>query len=236
MDGASPNAAALAAATTALNLYNNQKEISDAASALASGDVSKAASISISLGSSKSQNNSSSASDSARGSSITAGGDVTISALGAGQASNITVQGSTITAGNNAKLLADNEIRLLAAKNDYTQTSSNSSSSGSIGFSIGAETGVTFSASKARGNSDGTDTSYTNTRIQAGKTASLTSGGDTTLKGAVVTGNQVKADVGGNLNIQSLQDTSTFTGQQSSSGASITIGPAFIPTGGGFSA
>ncbi|MCZ8255919.1 MAG: hemagglutinin repeat-containing protein, partial [Polaromonas sp.] len=127
-------------------------------------------------------------------------------------------------------------IRLLAAKNDYTQTSSNSSSSGSIGFSIGANTGVTLSASKARGNSDGTDTSYTNTLIQAGNTASLTSGGDTTLKGAVVAGNQVKADVGGNLNIQSLQDTSTFTGQQSSSGASITIGPAFIPTGGGFSA
>ncbi|MCZ8256235.1 MAG: S-layer family protein, partial [Polaromonas sp.] len=99
---------ALAVATTALNLYSNQKEIGDAAKALASGDVSSAASISISLGSSKSQNNSSSASDSARGSSITAGGDVTISALGAGQASNITVQGSTITAGNNAKLLADN--------------------------------------------------------------------------------------------------------------------------------
>jgi hypothetical protein len=58
------------------------------------GDVSKAASISISLGSSKSQNLQQSDSDSARGSSITAGGDVTISALGAGQDSNLTVQGS----------------------------------------------------------------------------------------------------------------------------------------------
>jgi len=35
------------------------------------------------------------------------------------------------------------------------------------------------------------------------------SGGDTTLKGAVVKADQVTANVGGNLNIESLQDSAT---------------------------
>ena len=48
--------------------------------------------------------------------------------------------------------------------------------------------------------------------------------------------NQVKADVGGNLNIESLQDSSTYTSAQKSAGGSITIGPTFVPTGGGISA
>jgi filamentous hemagglutinin len=38
----------------------------------------------------------------------------------------------------------------------------------------------------------------------------IDSGSDTTLKGATVEGNQVTANVGGNLNIESLQDTATY--------------------------
>jgi filamentous hemagglutinin len=56
--------------------------------------------ISVSLGSSRSQNNSSQSSDSARGSSVTAGGNVNITAKGAGANSDITVQGSTVKAGD----------------------------------------------------------------------------------------------------------------------------------------
>ena len=58
--------------------------MSGAAQALAGGDPSKAASISISLGSSKSQSNTAQTSDSARGSTVKAGGNVNIVAQGAG--------------------------------------------------------------------------------------------------------------------------------------------------------
>ncbi|KAF0200505.1 MAG: hypothetical protein FD173_2282 [Gallionellaceae bacterium] len=40
--------------------------------------------------------------------------------------------------------------------------------------------------------------------------------GDTNLKGAVVNGRQITADIGGNLNIESLQDASTYASKQES--------------------
>jgi filamentous hemagglutinin len=43
----------------------------------------------------------------------------------------------------------------------------------------------------------------------------------------VVSGKQVVADVGGNLNLQSLQDTSTFSGKQQNIGGSVTVGAGF---------
>ena len=64
---------ALAGASTALNLYNNAGSISDAAGAVSSGNPASAGSISVSIGSSKSQSNTASQSDTARGSSIAAG-------------------------------------------------------------------------------------------------------------------------------------------------------------------
>ncbi|MDO8769378.1 MAG: hemagglutinin repeat-containing protein [Burkholderiaceae bacterium] len=220
---------ALAAAATALNLYNNAKPIGDAATALTSGNPADAASLSISLGSSKSQSTSTSQSDTARGSSVKAGGNIAIAATGAGQDSNLTIQGSAVEAGKSTLLFADNQVNILAARNTSSQNSSNSSSSASIGVSFGAQTGVTVSASKGAGQGNGSDTSYTNSRVtggsDAGNTVSLISGGDTNLKGAVVAANTVKADVGGNLNIESLQDTSSYASSQKSAGGSITIGP-----------
>nr|WP_225561104.1 hemagglutinin repeat-containing protein [Comamonas sp. CMM02] len=63
--------------------------------------------------------------------------------------------------------------------------------------------------------------------LRAGNTVTIQSGGDTTLQGAVVSGKQVVADVGGNLNLQSLQDTSTFDGKQQNIGGSVTVGAGF---------
>ena len=52
----------------------------------------------------------------------------------------------------------------------------------------------------------------------------IKSGGDTTLKGATVTGKQVTATVGGNLNIESLQDTATYAEKNQQIGASGMVG------------
>jgi filamentous hemagglutinin len=54
----------------------------------------------------------------------------------------------------------------------------------------------------------------------------IKSGGDTTLKGATVTGKNVKADIGGNLNIESLQDTATYAEKNQQVGASGMVGAA----------
>ncbi|MGN4224973.1 hemagglutinin repeat-containing protein, partial [Burkholderia gladioli] len=51
----------------------------------------------------------------------------------------------------------------------------------------------------------------------------IQSGGDTNLKGAVASGKQVVADVGGNLNIESLQDKDHYDSKQQSAGISASV-------------
>jgi len=153
------------------------------------------------------------------GSNVGAGGNVSIVASGAGQQSNISAVGSTISAGNNVALKADNQINLLAAQNTSSQHSTNSSSGASLGIGFamgGSQNGFTLEAgiNKGRGNADGSDMTNVSTKVRAGNAVSLDSGGDTTLKGATVTGNTVAAKVGGDLNVESLQDTSKYDAKQ----------------------
>jgi filamentous hemagglutinin len=203
--------------------YDNNGKLTGSRDATAADKVG-GINVAISLGSSSSQSNSNSQSDTARGSSVTAGGKVSIHATGAGNDSNVVIQGSAIKAGDTVTLDADNKVQLLAARNNSSQTSSNASSSGSIGVSLGASgVGVTASASQGHGNADGQDQTWSNTHVQ-GNTVVIQSGGDTDVKGAVVTGNTVKANVGGNLNIESLQDTSTYKEASKSIGGSVTVG------------
>src|SRR5690606_16920700 len=48
-------------------------------------------------------------------------------------------------------------------------------------------------------------------------------GGDTNLKGAVASGKKVVADIGGDLNLESLQDTSSYKSKQSSTGVGLSL-------------
>ncbi len=223
---------ALAAGAAALNVSNN----SEALQAIANGNPAAGASISISVGSSQSRSDSYQSASTSQGSHVQASGDVQITATGAAENSNLTIQGSDITAGNNANLTADNDIRLLASTDTHSDRSSNKSSSSSLGVSVGqGGIGITASASRGKGHANSDDTSYNNTQVTAGNTITMESGNDTQLKGGVVSGKQVVADVGGDLDIQSLQDSSTFQGRQQSSGGSVTLSPAGVPTGGSLS-
>lgn len=185
--------------------------------------------LSISIGGSSSSSKTTQTSDSAAISTLAAGQDITIVASGAAKNSDLTIQGAKLTAGNDIALKADDEIRLLAAKNSAEQHSSNKNSSASVGFSIGTS-GLLFNvgASGGRGNADGADTWWTNTHLDAGHRVSLESGGNTTMSGALARGEQVIAKVGtggqGNLLIESLQDLSRYDSKQQSAGFSVSIG------------
>ncbi|MDV3468485.1 hemagglutinin repeat-containing protein [Stenotrophomonas sp. C3(2023)] len=217
---------ALAAATTVLNTAAAVGAVQ--ADPGAAGGIN----ISITVGGARSDSRTTSTHDTAAGSSVTAGGDVRISATGAGADSNLTVVGSDINAGNNAYLRADGDIALLAAQNIQDTQRNSSAASGGVGVAIsigsgGMAAGITANASGARGKGEGTDVSWTNSHVNAGNTLVLESGGDTTLRGAVASGRQVIAEVGGDLNIESLQDTSTFHSKDTSAGGSVTVGVGF---------
>ncbi|VFR68830.1 Putative large exoprotein involved in heme utilization or adhesion of ShlA/HecA/FhaA family [plant metagenome] len=79
---------------------------------------------------------------------------------------------------------------------------------------------VNAGVSSGRGNSDGCDSTWTQTNVTAGNVLALQSGGDTTLRGAVGQADQILASVGGNLLLESQQDTSTYKSKQSSGGVS----------------
>lgn len=90
---------------------------------------------------------------------------------------------------------------------------------------------MTANASGARGKGEGHDVTWTNSHITAGDGLMLASGGDTRLRGAVASGKQVVADVGGNLAIESQQDTSAFKSKDQRIGGSVTAGAGFSASG-----
>lgn len=59
--------------------------------------------------------------------------------------------------------------------------------------------------------------------MTASDTLTMQSGNDTKITGSQVGGKTVKVDVGGNLNISSLQDTETYRGDSSSMGGGISV-------------
>ncbi len=237
-----PRMQALAAATTALSVYN----AAEAVKVGQGGNVAQQAggiNLSVSVGTSKSSSTSTQTSTTAASSHVLAGGDVNIIATGAGKDSDINVVGSTIKASNDITLKADNQINLIAAQNTETLNSKNKNSSASIGGSVGTNGfAVTASASAGKGKANGADITWTESIVQGGKDSGdkviMQSGTDTNIIGSQVAGNQVVVRTGinpttgevgqGNLNIQSLQDISTFDSKQSSNGFSVTV-----PIGGG---
>ncbi|MDB5774385.1 MAG: filamentous hemagglutinin protein [Herbaspirillum sp.] len=200
--------------------------------ATAAQDPSQGVTVSLTVGSSRSDSESKQTTSTAVGSNVKAGGNVVIAAVGDGRASHLNVVGSDIDAGQNAILKADGDINLRAAQSTSDQHSTSSSSAavgiaatyGSNGFAFG----ITANAAGSRGKADGSDVVNINSHVAAGNSLILESGHDTNLAGAVASAKQVIANVGtsgqGNFNIQSLQDTSSYKSKDQNIGGSVTIG------------
>jgi filamentous hemagglutinin len=184
--------------------------------------------INLSLGGSKSSSKTTQTSNTAAASNLTAGRDIRIEASGGNEQSDITIQGSKVSAARNLTLAAEDEIKLLAAANTNNQKSTNQNSSASVGIGFmvgGTQNGFTIQAgvSGGQGKAKGNDLNWSNTQVEAGQTLTLESGGNTTMKGAVAKGEKVVADIGKDLKIESLQDTSTYDSKQKSLGVSVSL-------------
>lgn len=123
-------------------------------------------------------------------------------------------------------LKAGNDINLQSAQ----ATSNSSSSSSSMGASIGVSAGLTLngigvgisgSAHAGTGKSNSESTTQVNSHVTGTGDLTLESGRDTNLKGAVVSGETVTADVGRDLNIISVPDTGSSSNSSASIGASF---------------
>ncbi|RJF93321.1 hemagglutinin repeat-containing protein [Sphingomonas cavernae] len=219
--GANERTKAVAGLAGALAGYNAVDSLTSA-----NGDPLKAldslTSVSVTLGISKSKSTSETHDETAVGSQI-AGQDVVIAASGAGANSTIAVTGSDVHATRDLTLAAEGGIALASAAETDTMASQNKSSGFSAGVSIGAG-GITPTASVnlGRGNASGTDVTHVESSLSAGGTASVTTPGALSMKGATLSGSRVAVDVG-SLSIESEQDTSTYRSKQSSVGLSASL-------------
>ncbi|WP_295228676.1 hemagglutinin repeat-containing protein [Veillonella sp.] len=181
--------------------------------------------IRVSIGSSSSRSESSYEAKTFDGGTIESNGNITIEANSADTIKgNIKAVGETIS-GKTVNLVASNDVSLQAA----TNTSEKLENAKSKGWSVGANISVTgggilgfdASANAAKEKSNTKVTTHTGTTVVGSDAVTITSGKDTHISGAKVIGKSVTANVGGNLSIESLQDTKTYVGESSNKGFSV---------------
>ncbi|WP_052050375.1 hemagglutinin repeat-containing protein [Cedecea neteri] len=196
----------------------------------ATGDVKgndNTVGISLSYGSQSSTSERKLDQQTASGSKLNAGRDIHIQATGG----DIAVVGSQLQAGRDTTLNASRDILLSSASNTETVSGSNSSHGGSVGVGIGYGSGgaginVSASVNAGKGKENGSTVTRSETTVESGNRVTLTSGRDTTLQGAQVSGNSIVADVGRNLTLTSEQDSDRYDSKQQnvSAGASFSFG------------
>ncbi len=191
--------------------------------------------INVSLGQQKAHSEQTQTQNTSKGSSLQASNNITVIATGDKanpKTGDITIKGSDLQAGNNITLQANNDLNLLASENTQTIRGKNSSSGGSIGVGVGIgsnSVGFTVNASlnQGRGKEKGDAQTWTETDITAGNKVTLSTGQDANLIGAQVSGKQVEANIGNNLNLQTLQDRDDYTSKQQD----ITMGGSYAVFG-----
>ncbi|EQA0759174.1 hemolysin, partial [Escherichia coli] len=104
----------------------------------------------------------------AKGSTLTAGNNLSIQATGSGVKGvdgDLTIQGGQIKAGNNVLLQANRDVNLVSAENTSKLEGKNTSSGGSVGVGIGVGPGgpgfsLSASANQGKGSEKGNGTTH----------------------------------------------------------------------------
>jgi filamentous hemagglutinin len=225
--------AALYGAKAALTVYNGMGAPSG--SSAANPQSQAIVKVTASIGSSSAESKSENAATQNMGSTLTAGGTVTVIATGSGEkdAAGKAVNGDisargTLISGTNVELIAARDINLQSAKDTTQDRSSDGSRNASVGvgFALGGQqNGFTLelAAAKAEGNANGDSITHQNTIVTASDTLIVNSGRDTNLNGAQVRGETVIANIGRDLNIASQQDADTYHSKQDSAGFSASV-------------
>ena len=234
---------AMAAANSAMGAYRAYQSVGQAAktaSDFMSGaqGVDSMVGVQITYGQQKSESKTHTEGKTAATSDVNAGGKVNIVATGAGKESNINIKGADVSGKQGTHLAADNQVNIQAAEQTHQERSTNKSSGFNAGVAIkvsnGVAAGITVGGNYGKGYGNGDDTSYVASHVgDINSQTTITSGGDTNLIGSQVKGRRVKVTAE-NLNIESLQDKSTYKGKQMNVSGSVTVGYG-VAVGGSYS-
>jgi filamentous hemagglutinin len=215
-----PRLKALYAAKTAYDVSDLYAMKGTAAMEGASDSNPSGISLQLGIGASSANSKTITHDETAYGSTIRSRGNVVVAATDG----DLNVIGSQIS-GDNVALAASNNINLLSQAEQHTLKSDNKNASGEIGVQMGTD-GIGFyaQASVGKGSAHGNGTTHATTGVDAKNTLTLVSGGDTTIQGAQAKGNTVLADIGGNLNIRSEQDTDDYASKQMQASGKAVVG------------
>ena len=166
---------------------------------------------------------------------LIARGDGSLNEKGERQLGNINLTHTDLTSRDEeGKRIKDSKISLtgnelnIKAGESHTQFKGRNQSVGvevGMAATVGAQTGVGVYArvGGSSGKEDGESKTYQASHLDA-QTVTLNSQGDTNLLGSQVKGNTVNANVGGKLNIESLQDEERFKTKSSGGGLEVEFG------------
>ncbi|BBO58958.1 hemagglutinin [Mycoavidus sp. B2-EB] len=242
----SVSAPVIAAAQTNRQMLQTSTQVSDARMhALAAGagalaaknayDAIKAdpkaaggATVSVMLGEEHSESEQIQLSRTALNSTLAAGGDISIQIGGLGEKSTLDLMGARIEAKQNIALNVEGRLKMEAAPNSLIEQSQQHSQSSAVGAvaTLGSQSsvGASVALSVGHGRTKGAQINYTPTLIQAGGTLELKAKSDVRLKGAQMVGKQVKAQIEGDLDIDSVQNTARYQSHAQSICGSATAG------------
>ena len=185
------------------------------------GNVNENLSINVSLGTMKSKSESNSTTTVANASEVKAGGEVNVTST----KKDINITGSNVE-GKDVTLNAKENLNITASKNTNKTEQSSKSSSASVGASLELGKGPSYSisGSMSKGEVSANGTTYNESTVTANKDLSFASGNDTNIKGGKLRGEKVIGSVGGDLNIESKQDSNNYKESNKSVGASVGLG------------
>lgn len=185
------------------------------------GKINENLSVNISLGTTKSKSESNSTTTVANASDVKAGGDVSIVST----KKDINITGSNVE-GKDVTLNAKENLNIIASENTNNTEQSSKSSSASVGASLELGKGPSYSisGSMSKGEVSANGTTYNESTVTANKDLSFASGNDTNIKGGMLSGEKVTGNVGGDLNIESKQDSNSYKETNKSVGVSIGLG------------
>lgn len=203
-------------------IYAAQSALSLATQTVASNMNAAAIKVTVSVGGGSSQSKQQQDVVTREGSTLSANSDIRLDAE-----KDITLAGANVR-GRHIDLNAGHSLTLMPAQSESQLTGSSSSQHAGVGvgFGLGGQQNgftIELSASGQKGKENGNSQMHQLTHVTATESVNLRSGSDTVLDGAVVSGKQVEAEVGGDLLISSPQDTSRYDSKTTSAGLNVSI-------------
>ena len=231
---------AMAAANAGFDAYRAAQSVGQAANDVGkfmsdTGNVDSVIGVQITYGQQKNESRTHTEGKTAYKSQVNAGGKVNIMATGAGKDSNINIEGSDISGKQGTRLIADNQVNIKATEQNHQERSTNKSSGFNAGVAVkvsnGVAAGITVGGNYGKGYGNGDETSYVASHVGDSQSKTvIQAGGDANIIGSQVKGKRVELNAE-NLNIESLQDKSSYHGKQMNVSGSVTVGYGFAAGG-----